>query len=442
MNRLLQDTLLQLDREHLWHPYASMTTPPPVNLAESASGTRIRLADGTELIDAVSSWWCMAHGHNHLRIVEAVQVQLKRLAQVMFAGFTHEPAIELGRRLAEAAPGDLDRVFFADSGSVAVECAAKLAVQYQLAAGKPGRCRLAALRGGYHGDTAGAMALSDPEGMHTLFRGLLVQHHFAPQPVTRFGEEWDPADFAPMAKLLDRFDSEIAAVIVEPIFQGANAMRFYHPEYLRQLRRACDEHGILLICDEIATGFGRTGEFFASDYAGIVPDIMCVGKALTGGTITLAAAITRPAVAEIVSRGEPGRFMHGPTFMANPLACAAGCASLALFEEYDWRSRVAAIETQLSSELHELRNLDNVSDTRVLGAVGVVELNTTPPPETVQRIVRETGVWLRPFGPWLYTMPPFITTPEEISRITAAMRQVAEAGSSTSERPLKKNKRR
>ncbi len=426
MNDATLKNRLDADRRLLWHPYASMTQPPPVNFAVSARGTRIRLADGAELIDGVSSWWCMCHGHNHPKIVEAVRRQSEKIMQIMFAGFTHEPAIRLAELLARRTPAGVDKVFFADSGSVAVECAAKLAIQYQIAAGRPERRRLAALRGGYHGDTSGAMALSDPGGMHRMFSGILAKHYFAPRPEIPFGAEWNDDDFRPMAELLEQHDDEIAAVIVEPVFQGANAMWFYHPEYLRRLRRACDEHGILLILDEVATGFGRLGRYFASEFAGIIPDIQCVGKGLTGGAITLAAAIASGRVAETVSAGEPGKFLHGPTFMANPLACAAGCASLELFDEYDWQGRVLAIQEQLRRELTPLLEIENVAAVRALGAVGVVELRSTPSPETVQQLVRETGVWLRPFGPWLYTMPPFITPPEEITRIVQAMAEIAE----------------
>ena len=419
--------LMTFDRRHLWHPYASMTQPPPVNFAESASGTHIRLADGQELIDAVSSWWCVCHGHNHPKIMEAIRRQSEKLAQVMFAGFTHEPAIRLAELLTERTPPGLNKVFYADSGSVSVECAAKMAIQYQMASGFPERCRLASVKGGYHGDTAGAMALSDPDGMHRMFSGIISRHHFAPQPQCRFGEEWDPADFVPMERMLDRYGHEIAAVIIEPVFQGANAMRFYHPEYLRCLRKACSDRGILLILDEVATGFGRIGKFFALEYPGIVPDIMCVGKGLTGGAITLAAVVASEKVAEVISAGTPGVFLHGPTFMASPMACAAGCASLELFKEYDWEGRVRSIERQLKHELQGLAELPNVADIRVLGAVGVAALRKVPSPETVQKIVRETGVWLRPFGSWLYTMPPFITPEEEITRIVGAMRKIAEA---------------
>ena len=414
--------LLFFDRKHLWHPYASMTDPPPVNFAVSAQGTRIRLADGTELLDSISSWWCVCHGHGQPRIMNAIRAQTEKLAEVMFAGFTHEGAVRLAQKLTKHTPAGVNKVFYADSGSVSVECAAKMAVQYQLAAGRPGRLRLATVRGGYHGDTTGAMALSDPGGMHKMFAGILPKHFFAPRPEIPFGGEWDEADFAPMKAMLEAHRDEIAGVIVEPVFQGANSMRFYHPAYLKALRTACDELDLVLILDEIATGFGRLGKFFALEYADIVPDIMCVGKGLTCGAITLAAVIASEKVAEIISRGKPGVFLHGPTFMASPAACAAGCASLDLFDEYDWQTRVTAIQDQLRAELAGLREHPAVKDVRVLGAVGVIELKKLPSPETVQRTVLETGVWLRPFGSWLYAMPPFVTSPEELSRMTSAMK--------------------
>ena len=414
--------LLFFDRKHLWHPYASMTEPPPVNFAVSARGTRIRLADGTELLDSISSWWCVCHGHGQPRIMNAIRAQTEKLAEVMFAGFTHEGAVRLAQKLTKHTPAGVNKVFYADSGSVSVECAAKMAVQYQLAAGRPGRLRLATVRGGYHGDTTGAMALSDPGGMHKMFAGILPKHFFAPRPEIPFGGEWDEADFAPMKAMLEAHRDEIAGVIVEPVFQGANSMRFYHPAYLKALRTACDELDLVLILDEIATGFGRLGKFFALEYADIVPDIMCVGKGLTCGAITLAAVIASEKVAEIISRGKPGVFLHGPTFMASPAACAAGCASLDLFDEYDWQTRVTAIQDQLRAELAGLREHPAVKDVRVLGAVGVIELKKLPSPETVQRTVLETGVWLRPFGSWLYAMPPFVTSPEELSRMTSAMK--------------------
>ncbi len=417
--------ILRIDREKLWHPYASMTDPPPVSCAVKASGCRIELADGRELIDALSSWWCVCHGHNHPAIVEAITVQAARLNQVMFAGFTHEPAARLAELLTARTPEGLNKVFFADSGSVAVECAAKLAIQYQMARKRPGRHRLLALAGGYHGDTAGAMALSDPGGMHRMFAGLLPRHFFAPQPATPFDAPWDARSVEPLAQLLETHRDEIAAVILEPVFQGANAMRFYHPEYLKCCRELCSQFDILLIFDEIATGCGRLGPFFAAEFAGIAPDVMCVGKGLTGGAITLAAMVASDAVAETVSAGEPGVFMHGPTFMANPLACAAGCASLELFGRYDWRSRVAAIERQLRDELAPAKTLPGVREVRVLGAVGVIELAELPSPERVREVVLAHGVWLRPFGRWLYAMPPFVISPEELSRVSSAMLTLA-----------------
>jgi adenosylmethionine-8-amino-7-oxononanoate aminotransferase len=416
----------RIDQQHVWHPYASIAVPPPVNLAVSAQGTKIRLEDGTELIDAVSSWWCVAHGHNHPTIVAAIREQAERMAHVMFAGFTHEPAIELAEALMKQLPVGLDKIFFTDSGSIAVECAAKMAVQYQRALGHEKRCKLAALKGGYHGDTLGAMALSDPNGMHTLFKGMLPTHFFAEQPQIRFDAEWDDADFDSMLALLDEHDDEIAAVIVEPIFQGGNAMWFYHPEYLRKLRKACDEKGILLIFDEIATGFGRTGKRFALEHAGVMPDILTIGKILTGGSVSLAAAITTRCVADTLCGGSAGAFMHGPTYMANPIACAAGCAAMRVMDSYDWQDAVRRIEYELKDQLEPYRRCTNVKDVRVLGAIGVLELHEMPTPERVQSMVRKTGVWLRPFDRYLYTMPPFVASPDEILQITQAMGRLAE----------------
>ena len=420
--------LLDYDRRHLWHPYASLSSPPPVHLAVSASGPRIRLADGTELVDAVASWWCVAHGHNHPAIVEAIRRQSERMSHVMFGGFTHEPAIELARRLAAIAPVGLDRVFFADSGSIAVEVAAKMAVQYQRAAGRPRRDRLVALKGGYHGDTCCAMALSDPDGMHTLFRGIMPRHFFAERPAVPFGAAWEADGFASMLRVVEEHGDEIAAMICEPVFQAANAMWFYHPEYLREMRRLCDERGILLIFDEIAAGLHRTGPRWAHDHAGpgaAVPDILCVGKALTGGAITLAATIASGRVAETISAGRPSAFMHGPTYMANPLACAAGCASLDLFAAGDYAAHAARIEARFRAGLAPLRALPNVADVRVLGAVGVVELRAMPRAEDVRRVILETGVWLRPFANFVYSIPPFTTTDADLDRIVGALAAVA-----------------
>ena len=419
------DKLLNFDNEYLWHPYAALHKGPSRFLAKSAHGTTIETADGLKLIDAVSSWWCMAHGHNAPEIVEAIRKQSEKMCHVMFGGFTHEPAIELGERLVNFLPKGLNKIFFADSGSIAVECAAKMAVQYQFARGLPRKSRLAALKGGYHGDTVGAMALSDPGGMHTVFGGILPRHFFAERPRCRFGAEWDAADFAPMQKLLDDHADELAAVIVEPVFQGANAMNFYHSEYLRSLRRACDEHDVLLIFDEIATGFGRTGTLFAMDHAGVVPDIVCLGKILSGGVITLAAAVASEHVAEVISDGGRGAFLHGPTFMANPLACAAATASLRLLDAYDWRGNVRNMERQFRAALEDARDFKSVRDVRVLGAVAVIEVDKLPSPAQVAAAVKKHGVWLRPFGSWIYAMPPFITPKDEIARIAEAMKELA-----------------
>ena len=410
------------DRANIWHPYASAVTPPPVLGASASDGACIVLDDGTRLIDGISSWWCAAHGHSSPAVVQAIQSQASKLPHVMFAGFTHHPAMALAERLNQLMPSGLNRYFYADSGSIAVECALKMAIQYQSAVGHLHRCRIAALKGGYHGDTLGAMSVSDPGGMHRIFRGVLPEQFFAERPACRFDGDWADADFASMESLLDRHSDELAAVIVEPIFQGANAMWFYHPEYLRKLRAACTERGILLIFDEIATGFGRTGRLFASEYAGVQPDIMTIGKALTAGTISLAVAAASDRVAAPIQA-----FLHGPTFMANPLACAAACASLDLLSSYDWKSEVNRIESRLKANLASCRTCANVRDVRVLGAIGALEVDRIPDPETTRKIVLETGVWLRPYDHFIYTMPPFVTDDAVLDRIASAMRILADA---------------
>ena len=372
------NTLLNFDSEHLWHPYAALKNTPARFLAKSAHGTTIETADGLKLIDAVSSWWCMAHGHNAPEIVEAIRKQSEKMCHVMFGGFTHEPAIELGEKLVNFLPEGLNKIFFADSGSIAVECAAKMAVQYQHSLGRPERCKLVALKGGYHGDTAGAMALSDPDGMHVLFRGIMPHHYFAERPNCRFDSDWDDSDFASMERVVEEHKNEIAAVICEPVFQGGNGMWLYNAGYLKRLRELCDRYGILLILDEIASGFYRTGPRFAMIHAGIKPDIMCIGKALTGGSITMAACVASEKVADTITNSKIPAFMHGPTYMANPLACAAGIASLSLFESRDYASSVARIEKRLKANLEPLRSLENAADVRVLGAIGVLELKAKP----------------------------------------------------------------
>lgn len=418
--------LLDFDSEHLWHPYAALKNTPARFLAKTAHGTTIETADGLKLIDAVSSWWCMAHGHNAPEIVEAIQKQSEKMCHVMFGGFTHEPAIELGEKLVNFLPEGLDKIFFADSGSISVECAAKMAVQYQYSLGHSERCKLVALKGGYHGDTAGAMALSDPDGMHTLFRGIMPHHYFAERPNCRYDEAWNPTDFASMERVVEEHKDEIAAVICEPVFQGGNGMWLYNAGYLKSLRELCDRYGILLILDEIAAGFYRTGPRFAMMHAGITPDIMCIGKALTGGCITMAACVASEKVAETITNSKIPAFMHGPTYMANPLACAAGIASLTLFENRDYAGEVARIEARLRANLEPLRALENAADVRVLGAIGVLELKAKPSADDILCVIRETGVWLRPFCNYVYTMPPFITTDSEIDRICEAIKMIGE----------------
>ncbi len=403
--------LHELDRAHVWHPYAPAGAPA-LEVA-SASGVRITLADGRELIDAMASWWSMIHGYRVPELDAAVQDQLGRMAHVMFGGLTHAPAVDLAKLLVDLT--GLDRVFFADSGSVSVEVALKMAVQYQAAAGRPSRSRMLTIRGGYHGDTSGAMAVCDPvTGMHHLFRHLLPQHVF----VQGF-------DLAPMRDALSLHSDEIAAVILEPIVQGAGGMRFYPPEYLAGVRALCDEYGVLLICDEIATGFGRTGRLFASEWAGVRPDIMCLGKAMTGGYMTMAATLCTDEVATTICAGEGGAFMHGPTFMANPLAAAVSLASIRLLLSRDWQAEVAGLEAGLISGLEPARGLPGVKDVRVLGAIGVIEMAEPVDMVAVTAQVVDAGVWLRPFGRLLYTMPPYVTSPDDLAQITSTMVAVA-----------------
>ncbi len=416
----------------MWHPYGGLPAAPPEPLpVVSAQGVRLRLSDGRELIDGMASWWCAIHGYRHPALDEAVREQLGRMAHVMFGGLTHEPAIRLVERLVELAPEGLERVFLADSGSVSVEVAIKLAFQYQRALGRTDRTRLLTVRGGYHGDTFGAMAVCDPiGGMHSLFTGVLAEHVFAERPPGGFDAGLDERWAAHVRELTAEHAHELAAVIVEPVVQGAGGMWFYAPECLALLRRLCDEHGLLLILDEIATGFGRTGELFACQHAGAalaaLPDVMCVGKALTGGYMTLAATLCTPAVAETVSGGEGGGLMHGPTFMANPLACAVALASLQLLADGSWREQVGGIERGLRAGLEPARELPGVVDVRVLGAIGVVQLDHAVDIPAATAIAVERGVWLRPFRDLIYAMPPYVIGEEDLARVTGAVVAAAE----------------
>ncbi len=419
-------TPLDYDKARIWHPYAPLgPNAPRVRMADHAEGLEIVLDDGRRLIDAVSSWWCAAHGHRHPAIVEAMRRQAEKLPHVMFGGFTHEPAVELAQRLAEIAPSGLDRVFFADSGSISVEVAAKMAVQYQNALGRPERNRLVALKGGYHGDTSLCMALSDPDGMHVLFRGIMTRHFFAEKPRIPTDGTWEPSDVESLRRIVEEHRDEIAAVICEPIFQAANAMNFYHPEYLREMRRICDENGILLIFDEIAAGLYRTGPLWAHARSGITPDIMTVGKALTGGHITLAATLASARVADVIAHGKPSAFMHGPTYMANPIACAAACASLDLFASSDYAAKTAAIEKAFKKDLAGVERLENVADVRVLGAAAVIELKGMPSREAIDNVIDAHSVWLRPFANFAYAMPPLVSDVGAVKRICDALADLA-----------------
>ena len=414
----------------MWHPYGGLPAAPPEPLpVVSARGVRLRLTDDRELIDGMASWWCAIHGYRHPALDTAVREQLERMAHVMFGGLTHEPAIRLVERLVELAPEGLERVFLSDSGSVSVEVAIKLAFQYQRALGRTGRTRLLTVKGGYHGDTFGAMAVCDPVGgMHSLFKGVLAEHVFARRPPDGFDAGLDERWAAHVRELIGAHAHELAAVLVEPVVQGAGGMRFHAPECVALLRECCDAHGLLLVLDEIATGFGRTGELFACQHAGVasLPDVMCVGKALTGGYMTLAATLCTPAVAETVSGGEGGGLMHGPTFMANPLACAVALTSLQLLADGGgWRGRVATIEQGLRAGLEPARELPGVIDVRVLGAIGVIQLDheVDIPAATATAVAR--GVWLRPFRDLIYAMPPYIIGAEDLACVTGAMVAVA-----------------
>jgi adenosylmethionine-8-amino-7-oxononanoate aminotransferase len=417
---------MDFEAAHVWHPYASMLHPVPAYPVKCAKGVYLELENGHRLIDGMASWWCAIHGYNVPELNTAIEKQLHAVAHVMFGGLTHKPAADLARKLLEITPASMNHVFFADSGSVAVEVAIKMAIQYWQAHGKAEKNRLLTIRGGYHGDTFGAMSVCDPvSGMHHLFSGLLAEQLFANAPTARTDEAWSESEIESFAAMIEQHQHEIAAVILEPLVQGAGGMRFYAPEFLRRVRALCDKHDVLLICDEIATGFGRTGTMFACDQAGIQPDIMCIGKALTGGYMTLAATLCSSRVCDGIhaDRGgeQSGVLMHGPTFMANPLACAVALASIELLMDSPWQTRVTAIEQQLEQQLADCRKFAAVADVRIKGAIGVIEMRQPVDVVRVQKTLVEQGVWLRPFGKLLYTMPPFVITPEQLSRVTAAM---------------------
>ena len=418
------DGLLAYDREHLWHPYTSMTDPAPVRQVVGADGVRLRLADGSELVDGMSSWWAAIHGYRHPTLDAAISAQLNDYAHVMFGGLTHAPAVRLAERLVEISPAGLDRVFLADSGSVSVEVAIKMVLQHQRGVGRPERTRLLTLRGGYHGDTFGCMSVCDPVGgMHSMFADTLPRQLFVPRPPADESEVDRWAD--EVAMLAAAHAHELAGIIVEPILQGAGGMHVYPAECLRVLRRTADEHGLVLVLDEIATGFGRTGTMFAADAAGVTPDIMCVGKALTGGYLTLAAVLCTGAIGERISASESGVLMHGPTYMGNPLACAVALANLDLLLSYDWAAEVGRINRRLDEGLAGCRDLTGVADVRTIGAVGVVQLDHPVDVAKATDAAVEEGVWLRPFRDLLYTMPPYVAGDHDVDRICTAIQRAA-----------------
>ncbi|QTH64344.1 adenosylmethionine--8-amino-7-oxononanoate transaminase [Psychrosphaera ytuae] len=416
---------LEFDRDHLWHPYTSMKAPLPVYPVVNADGVYIELETGERLIDGMSSWWSVIHGYNNPSINDAIQQQLSQMSHVMFGGLTHRPAVELAKKLVDMTPKGLDKVFLADSGSVSVEVALKMAIQYQLGKGYKNRNKFITLKHGYHGDTFGAMAVCDPKNsMHSLYDGMLPQNIFVDAPTSKPDQQFDPSDLEPLKQAIELQGSEIAALILEPIVQGAGGMRFYHSEFLAGAKAICDASGILLIADEIATGFGRTGKLFACEHANITPDIMCLGKALTGGYMTLAATLCTDKVAQGISDCDAGVLMHGPTFMGNPLACAAANASLALLQKGEWLQQVTQIEKLMKRELAKAADLNSVQEVRVLGAIGVIEMKKAVDVGEIQKAFVKNGIWVRPFGKLVYIMPQYIITEEQLQFLCTKLIQV------------------
>ncbi|MEC6906517.1 adenosylmethionine--8-amino-7-oxononanoate transaminase [Photobacterium piscicola] len=415
---------IKFDQCHIWHPYTSTITPLPCYPVTEARGVYITLEDGTQLIDGMASWWSAIHGYSHPHLTAAAKDQLDKMSHVMFGGITHQPAIDLCKKLISMTPQGLDTVFLADSGSVAVEVALKMALQYWHAKSES-RSKFLTLRHGYHGDTFAAMSVTDPDNsMHSLYKGFVPEHIFADSPQCGFWDEWNEDDITDFSNKLAQHHQHIAAVILEPIVQGAGGMRLYHSTYLRRVRELCDDYGVLLIADEIAVGFGRTGKLFACEHANISPDIMCVGKALTGGYMTLSATITHKKIADTICSSDAKCFMHGPTFMGNPLACAVANASLEILEQNQWQQQVASIEEQLATELPPIATLDKVKQVRWLGAIGVIELHQSVNMVEIQQAFVNAGVWIRPFGKLIYIMPPYIITSAQLSCLTQAIYQV------------------